>query len=147
MIHHTPTNEWISQSKSKKPDTCPCNQEQKSLEKYESIQNKTSNIIGKNIDKKTIHRGQHLNTKLKSYQNRLSRQKTPKEKPHCFCLAAILLVSGSKKNKDNKYYPQICLEQSQYQVKNVEKKKRYIKGKIVISASDECDEKYDVSTE
>ena len=27
MIHHTPTNEWISQSKSKKPDTCPCNQE------------------------------------------------------------------------------------------------------------------------
>ena len=63
MIHHTPTDEWISQSKSKKPDTCPCNQEQKSLEKYESIQNKTSNIIGKNIDKKTIHRGQHLNTK------------------------------------------------------------------------------------
>ena len=51
------------------------------------------------------------------------------------------------KNKENKYFPQIFLEECQYQEKKAKQKKRQIEGKIVIPESDKTDESDDKSIE
>ena len=51
------------------------------------------------------------------------------------------------KNKEDKYFPQIYLEECQYQEKKAKQKKRQIEGKIVIPESDKTDESDDKSTE
>ena len=51
------------------------------------------------------------------------------------------------KNKENKYFPQIFLEECKYQEKKAKQKKKHLEGKIVIPESDKTDESDDKSIE
>lgn len=44
----------------------------KLLEKYESIYNRISNMIGQLFDKQTVYHRKHMNTKLKSYSGNIN---------------------------------------------------------------------------
>ena len=109
------------------------------------------NIIGKKFYKQLVKDGKCLNTKLKYYDgkiktnNRLSRLNTTQKSSPCFCYLFCKI-----KIEDDKYYPQIYLEECRYGEKKSKKKKRHIKGKTIISDSDkivESDESDDESTQ
>lgn len=91
----------------------------KLLGKFESNQNKISNITGTFFDKEPVYVGKYLHTNLKLYGGKTKTdfhdRKPPKKDSPCFCLLVIVLDSAYKtKNEVDKYFPQIFLEESEY---------------------------------
>ena len=91
----------------------------KLLEKYNEIQEKVRNINYKEFDSNPVCNEKYIKTKIKDYNKKVNTNfngnKMPIESLECNCLSVILLNSFYK--KDNKYYPQMFLEECKYVVK------------------------------
>ena len=91
----------------------------------------------------------YITAKIKPYRNNVNAnfrgKKIPKEKASYICLSLIMLDSVIKVSK--KYYPQILLEKSKYQMKNP-KLENLINDDLDLSSSDyEPDNETDEETE
>lgn len=84
----------------------------------------------KTIDKQPLYDGKYLNTELKCYNGKIDKdfhaKNPPKKSFTGFYLAEIVLDSVCKMKQDDKYYPQIYLEECRYKEKKSIKKKEYI---------------------
>ena len=111
------------------------------LKKYKLIWNKISNIVRKKIDKQLVYGGNYLNTKQKSNNVKINTDflgKKPLKK------AAKILDSVFKiENKDDKYYPQIYLEECGYEKKKRKKGPITLKKKTLILSSNKNGESDD----
>lgn len=121
--------------------------DEKILEKYGLIWNKISVIIKKEFDAQPVYSEKYASTKIKSHNSKIKTEnngtKLHTEKSACYCLSKILFDSVCKKNGDDKYYPQVYLEECKYQERK-RRKKRLEKEKIIIPDRGESD---DESTE
>ena len=89
-----------------------------------------------------------MNTKSKSYNGKIKTdfliKKSQKKDSDRIWLAAIVLNFVWKiKNKDDKDYPQISLEECEYEEKKAKKKNRDIKEKIITIDNNESGESDD----
>ena len=89
-----------------------------------------------------------MNTKSKSYNGKIKTdflgKKSQKKDSDRIWLAAIVLNFVWKiKNKDDKDYPQIPMEECEYEEKKAKKKNRYIKEKIITIDNNESSESDD----
>ena len=83
------------------------------LEKYKSIWNRISNVIGKDFNGQRFCAGKYLNTK-KSYNGKtfITKSNAPAKKKF-FCLFGIVINFVCRiKNKDDKCYAQIYLKET-----------------------------------
>ena len=86
------------------------------LEKYNTIWDKVSADIKKDIDSESVYNKEFLKTKIKSHGDEVTDFYDKKISNHT-CLAVISLDSALKKN-DN-YYPQVFLKECKYIEKKV----------------------------
>ena len=141
---------------SKEQNMSFCVLDEKSLEKYISIWHKTSNME-KVFNTNPVDKGKFINTMIKCFQCKMitdfydNKKKRKKEEACkigscCFCLPELVLDSVYRMENDDddiyKYFPQIYLEKCKYEeIKNIGKKNKSIKEKIVIPKNyDEHDE-------
>ena len=85
------------------------------LEKYNTIQDKVSTDIKKELDSEPVYNKNYLKTKIKSYGDKVTdfyNKKIPKLDSNHTCLAVIRLDSALK--KDDYYYPQVFLKECKY---------------------------------
>ena len=71
------------------------------------------------FDSEDVYNGKYLQTKIKSQEGKVNpnfhNEKIPKESSHCILLQMILTISVLEMGKN--YYPQKCLEEWEYIVK------------------------------
>ena len=89
--------------------------DEKLLEKY--------NIMKTKFGSNPVYNEKYVKTKMKVYDKKINRDfysnKMPKESSEFLCLSVILLHSVYI--KDNKYYPQVFLEECKYIIKEEKK--------------------------
>ena len=114
------------------------------LEKYNTIWDKVSTDIKKELDSDPIYNKNFLETKIKSHRNEVSDfydKEIPKVDSNHTCLAVISLDSAL--NKDGNYNPQAFLKECTY----IEKKEiRHVNDNLTDFSSDDdsdySDEEY-----
>ena len=89
------------------------------LIKFNEIWENVTNIIHKEFDTNPIYNEKYIKPKIKVHNKKVNTNfhgnKMPDESLECVCLSITLLDSVYR--KDNKYYPQVFLEECQYIVK------------------------------
>ena len=106
--------------------------DEKSLEKYNEIWKKVSNIIEKEFDSNSVYNEKYI-------------QIFPvimwKEGSEYICLSVFLL--GSVYKKDKNYYPQVLLEECKHVIKEKEKStKNFITDDVEISSDNTNQKNY-----
>ena len=91
--------------------------------KYNNIWNKIKDLLsGIRLSSDVIYDEKYIKTKVKDYGNSVglfSDNITPQEKIECVCIPCISIDSTLK--IENKYYPQVYLEQCKYKAKKKDK--------------------------
>ena len=90
------------------------------LEKYNTISDKISANIKKELDREPIYNKNYLKTKIKFHGDEVTDfydKQIPKLDSNHTCLALISLDSALK--KDDNYYPQVFLKECKYIAKDV----------------------------
>ena len=98
-------------------------------------------MVKKELDSEPIYNKRFLNPKIKSYGDEtIHDEKMPKVGSNYICQAAVLIDFVLK--KDNKYFPQVFLEEWKY-IEKEKKVTRYTTDDLQISFddSDNSDEK------
>ena len=85
--------------------------DENTLEKYDEISEKVSNITSKKIYSEPVHNIKYLKTKIKPFKEKINT----KESSQCIYISAILIDSVYRKDKN--YYPQVFLVKYGYVVK------------------------------
>ena len=96
-------------------------QDEEVLEKHNSISNKVSSIIKKELDCEPIYDKKFLKTKIISYSDETTdfhSREIPKTGSDFICWLVVLIDSVLK--RDENYYPQVFLKES----KHIQKEKR-----------------------
>ena len=93
----------------------------KLLKKYNKIWGKISNLMNIEFDSDPVYgdNGKYIETKIKMYEDKVNTnfqgKRVPKENASYKCLSLIMLDSNIRVNE--KYYPQILLEECKYIIK------------------------------
>ena len=90
------------------------------LEKYNTIWDKVSADIKKELDSEPVYNKNYLKTKIQSHGDEVADfydKKIPKLDFNHTCLTVITLDSALK--KDDNYYPQVLIEECKYIEKKV----------------------------
>ena len=89
------------------------------LKKGNEIWEKASNTIKKGLDNEAVYNEKYLKSIMESYKGKINtnfhNHKIPKESSHCLCLSLTLIDSVFKIGKS--YYPQVFLEECEYNFK------------------------------
>ena len=119
-----------------------------SLERYNAIWEKISDLVNKKFDSDPIYNNRYINTKIRSYNNDIIKNfrnidnknnKLPEKNKPYKCVSLISLDSIIKINK--KYYPQTLLQECVYKLIN--KKVENIITNINLDSSSESDNELD----
>ena len=113
--------------------------DEKSLEKYNEIWKKVSNIIEKELDSNSVYGEKYIKSKTEVYNKKINTDfpgnKMWKEGSEYICLSVFLL--GSVYKKDKNYYPQVFLEECKHVIKEKKKSiKNFITDDVEISSDD-----------
>ena len=119
--------------------------DEKSLEKYNEIWKKVSNIIEKEFDSNSVYNEKYIKTKTKVYNKKINTDflgnKMWKEGSEYICLSVFLL--GSVYKKDKNYYPQVLLEECKHVIKEKKKStKNFITDDVEISSDNTNQKNY-----
>ena len=110
----------------------------KILKKYNEIWQKVTKIIYKEVDSNPVYNEKYIETKIKVYVKKVNTNfhgnKIPIESLECVCLSLILLDAVYRKN--NKYFPQVFLEECK-DVVTEKKIHNYIIDDLEISSDEE----------
>ena len=114
------------------------------LIKFNEIWEKVTNIIYKEFDTNPIYNEKYIKPKTKVHNKKVNTNfhsnKIPHESLECVCLSVTLLDSVYR--KDNKYYPQVFLEECQYIVKQKKIYDRIIEDVEISSDEEDLLEKF-----
>ena len=93
--------------------------DEKLLEKYNEIWEKTKISIKKEFDSEPVYNEKCLKAKMKSYNRKINtnfhNNEIPKEGSQYICLSVILIDSVFRTGEN--YYPQVFLEECKYVAK------------------------------
>ena len=91
----------------------------KILKNYKKIWEKVSSLMNIEFDSEPVHGDKYINTKIRSYKDRVDTdfygKGIPRKNAACNCLSLIVLESVIRASK--KYYPQTFLKECKYEIK------------------------------
>ena len=115
----------------------------KLLKKYNKIWEKVSSLMKTEFDSEPGYGDKYVNTKIKSYEDRIDTdfygKGIPKGNVACNCLSLLMLESVIRTHK--RYYPQTLLEECKYEIKK--KKIEKLINDLELSLSDKSDSESD----
>ena len=115
----------------------------KLLKKYNKIWEKVSSLMKTEFDSEPGYGDKYVNTKIKSYEDRIDTdfygKGIPKGNVACNCLSLLMLESVIRTHK--RYYPQTLLEDCKYEIKK--KKIEKLINDLELSLSDKSDSESD----
>ena len=92
------------------------------LEKYEQIWDLIKNKLGIKFHSLTVYDKKYLKNKVREYDGATKTNflgnNLPKEKMHYTCIVCITIDSVMR--MENKYFPQVCLEECKYKIKKIQ---------------------------
>ena len=110
------------------------------LKNYNKISTKIERLISIDFNCKSTYDDKYIKAKIKTYADiiitNFHNKKMPKEKVPCKCLSIIMLDSVIE--SDEKYYPQIFLEECKYVQEKI-KTKNYIDEELKSESDNDTD--------
>ena len=88
------------------------------LKKYNEIWNKIKSLFKKELNSEPVYNDKYIKTQVSLYNINFYGNKMPKEN-ECYTCLCVILLDSIFVNSDNKYYPEIILNECKYEIKKV----------------------------